>query len=258
MDEQRKDQIEDLSQDLGGATLEALVSLVPGVGPFLAVFTNRMMGSSFERRTKGLIGELRDDLMALEASGRVAFTEELAQDDQFQAAVHRTIRRLLESGSADKRKLLRNALLNRVQGFAAADAFERALDACGPEDIRVLVALDEETQRELPGHRLRAVANWAVPQAFERWGEPMPDLLATRVALLTSLGLLDEEEKSEIKEREKPSYRRGRSSERQVERTVHTSVEVTVSEFGERFLEYLKDPLDPGEGEQEGASAPQS
>ncbi|TSD12600.1 hypothetical protein [Curtobacterium sp. KBS0715] len=245
MNEDRKDQLEDWSQDIGGATLEALMSLVPGVGPFLAVFANRTMGSSFERRTKQILTEMRDDLIRLEESGRATFTMDLAESDDFQAAMHRTIRRLLESGSTEKRKLLRNALLNRAAGFDGADGFERALDSCDATDVRVLVALEEETRWEGAHRRKYTSPRHSVPKAFERWGVPKPDLLVTRIALLVSLGLVDEDEKTEIKERRQPSFRRGPNGEPKVEQTIETRVSVTVSGFGERFLDFLKDPLEP-------------
>ncbi|MBT1621524.1 hypothetical protein KK101_02355 [Curtobacterium flaccumfaciens pv. oortii] len=249
MDEQRKDQIEDWTQDLSGATLESLMSLVPGVGPFLAVFANRMMGSAFERRTKRVISELRDDLVRLEQSGQAQFTPDLAESDEFQAAMHRTIRRLLESGSQDKRKLLRNAMLNRVTGFENADQFERALDACDADDVLVLLAIDEGCGPAKDGRRRQIMASYHIPQVFQGWQQTPPGMLATRVALLVSLGLVDEHTKSELENRNSPS------SITRVDRAlgkgqpVKITVRINITEHGDQFLKYLTDPLDPDEPE---------
>lgn len=223
--------------------MEALASLVPGLGPFLAVFVNRMMGSSFERRTKKILSEMRDDLVRLEQSGRASFTPELAESDEFQAATHRTLRRLLESGSDEKRKLLRNALLNRVLGTDDADQFERALDSCDSIDVRVLKVMDGVTRP--PGRSWRRFISpeHIVRNEFERSGWAEPGHLETRVGMLTSLGLLKADEKTHVRERDAGPWTRDRAS-RAPDQIAERTVTYAVSDFGADFLAYLSDPFD--------------
>ncbi|MEK6345339.1 MAG: hypothetical protein V4737_16115, partial [Curtobacterium sp.] len=131
MDDERKDRIEDVT----GAVVEALISLVPGIGGPLAVLANRALGSPFERRTVRILDELRADIARLDAEGKVA--ENRAADEDVQAAIHRTIRQLLEATSDDKRTLLRNALLHRIMG-EDGDPFDEAIERVQPKDIPLL------------------------------------------------------------------------------------------------------------------------
>ncbi|WIE68572.1 hypothetical protein [Curtobacterium sp. MCLR17_054] len=154
-----REELKDNVEDTAAATLEALVSLVPGIGGVLAVFTNRALGSSFERRTVRILAELRDDLSRLEASGYVAFDDRLTESDRFQASVHRTIRHLLEADSGDKRTLLRNALLNRIIGVRDSGRFDEALDRIQPKDMMLLKLFDEKFTIRGLGRRTSGLSN---------------------------------------------------------------------------------------------------
>ncbi|MBF4592371.1 hypothetical protein ITJ58_01235 [Curtobacterium flaccumfaciens] len=134
MDEDQKDQIEDISS----AVVEAAISSIPIVGGPAAVLTNRILGSAVQRRQARILVELRDDLTRLQQSGLVAFDQDLAESEPFQAALQRSVRQLLESDSDDKRALLRNALLNRIVGVDDPDRFADALERVHPRDVVML------------------------------------------------------------------------------------------------------------------------
>jgi hypothetical protein len=132
--EESRDRIEDAA----AASVEALISLIPGIGGPLAVLASRSMGSAFERRTVRILSELRDDLARLEASALVKRDPSADERETLQAATHRTIRQLLEAESNEKRALLRNALLNRVIGTEEPARFDDALERVQPADMPLL------------------------------------------------------------------------------------------------------------------------
>lgn len=221
------DETKDRVEDSAAATLEALVSLVPGIGGVLSVFTNRMLGSSFERRTVRILAELRNDLTRLERSGLVSFDKRLADDDSFQASIHRTIRQLLEAASDDKRTLLRHALLNRIAGFEEPERFEDALERVLPGDMVVLAALHSERQYGLTD----------VVRYLNGGGEEHGD--RNRVLRLVRLGLVDDVTKSGtalIAEHLRAADRGQRTPSRPP-RSEHV-----ISDFGREFLNFVADP----------------
>ncbi len=154
-----REELKDNVEDTAAATLEALVSLVPGIGGVLAVFTNRALGSAFERRTVRILSELRDDLTRLEQSGCADFGDRLTESDRFQASVHRTIRHLLEADSDDKRTMLRNALLNRIIGVRDPGRFNEALDRIQPDDMVLLKCFKDRSTIYGLGRRTRGLSN---------------------------------------------------------------------------------------------------
>ncbi|WJY00836.1 hypothetical protein [Curtobacterium sp. 458] len=223
-----RDETKDRVEDSAAATLEALVSLVPGIGGVLSVFTNRVLGSSFERRTVRILTELRDDLSRLEQSGLAHFDERLAEDDSFQASVHRTIRQLLEAASDDKRTLLRHALLNRIVGFEEPERFDDALERVLPGDMVVLASLQTERRYGLTD----------VVRYLDGGGEEHGD--RHRVHRLVRLGLVDDVTKSGtdlIAEHLRAAERGHRTPSRRP-RSEHV-----MSDFGREFVDYVTDPV---------------
>lgn len=239
------DRIKDRIEDAGLTLLEIAVAMVPYAGAPLAVITNKAFGSSYERRINKILGEMRDDLTRLEASGTVHFDESLTESDEYQAAISRVLRQLVESDSDEKRKLLRNALLNRLSGFPQAHRFERPLESCDPWDIQILNAASALTVGE-DGSRRWVRLRHHLSDYFASQSLPMTEQSTARIQALVSLGLLHEDHKSEIREtrrrRQYPSEHPG------VEQTVVTVREQSISTYGALFLQYLRDPLRP-EGE---------
>lgn len=218
MDERRRDQVEDAAS----ATLEALISLVPGIGGPLAVLANRALGSSFERRTVRILDELRAAIARLEAEGKVA--EDRAGDEDVQAAIQRTIRHLLEASSDDKRALLRNALLHRIMG-EDGDPFDEALERVQPSDVSLLQEADQ----------FGVIVGGASP-VIVRGGRE--DGGRERMLRLERLGLLEENANPRQAPDSRISFARAPSRR------------LVLNSHGRAFLNYVRSPLDSDPSEQ--------
>jgi hypothetical protein len=124
-----------------GKTLEAGASAVPFVGGPLAVVTATIFGYAYSKR----VDQWRDELTAtvqylIDHHGLTA--EDLADDDEFLDAVATATRIAAAPSSADKRRRLRNALINIGSGKAPeADKqaiYLRYIDELTPSHMRLL------------------------------------------------------------------------------------------------------------------------
>lgn len=217
MEEDRKDQIE----DIGVAVAEAALSLIPIVGGPAAVIANRALGSAVQRRQARILEELRDDLTRLERSGLVVFDGQLAESELFQAALQRTIRQLLESDSDYKRTLLRNALLSRLAGTDDPDRFNDALERVRPRD-----AIWLSLQAESPSVAQRdAMFQFRADEDRRRYDERRHRMITAGLVIDTSRTELD---MSGIEHGTAPHERKVGG--------------ISVTPFGRDFLAYVSDP----------------
>lgn len=224
MDEQRKDKIEDAAS----AVVEGLISLVPGIGGPLAVLANRTLGSPFERRTVRILNELRADIARLEEEGKAA--EDRAGDEDVQAAVHRTVRQLLEATSDEKRTLLRNALLHRIMG-EDGDPFDEALDRVQPTDIAYLQEAG----------RFGIQVAGASPVIVRGGRGTRDEMKRARLLLLERLGLVAATASPNQPPESKLSFARSPSRR------------LILTAFGTAFLDYVRSPMDTPARPDEGA-----
>lgn len=164
MDEERKDQVEEITS----ALVEAVISLVPIVGGPTAVLANRVLGSAVQRRQARILVELRDDLTRLQQSGLVVFDEALAESEPFQAALQRIVRQLFESDSDDKRGLLRNALLNRIVSLDEPERFADALERIQPRDALLLQLIGQPASDEKVAHMQALIHDDGETRCIER------------------------------------------------------------------------------------------
>lgn len=236
MDEDRKDQIEDISS----AVVEAALSLVPIVGGPMAVIANTALGSAVQRRQARILVELRDDLTRLQQSGLVVFDEGLADSEAFQAALQRTIRQLLESDSDDKRALLRKALLNRIVGIDDPDRFADALERVQTRDAVMLQLIDQTASDTKVAEMQSLIEYEGESRVIERKRRLIGLNLIIDIAstdphddALRKLGNLDWET---------------RGSDRRPYWTF-------ITELGREFLEFIHDPLDATQPAASGAAA---
>ncbi|MDB6425898.1 hypothetical protein [Curtobacterium sp. 20TX0008] len=223
MRDDRKDQIE----DIGGAVLEAAISLVPIVGGPTAVLTNRILGSAVQRRQARILVELRDDLTRLQDSGLVVFDEALAESEPFQASLQRIIRQLLESDSDDKRTLLRNALLNRTIGVDDPGRFDEALDRVQAGDVVLLAEIADDV-----------LAYGLISTVPEAWAESEDLIRSERTKRLLRLGLIQDlqDPVGEMKHI-LDAAAQGRPASHS------TTSKHGVSPLGRSFLAYVADPI---------------
>lgn len=226
VDELKRDQVEDAA----AATVEALISLVPGIGGPLAVLANRAMGSAFERRTVRILDELREDLQRLERSGLAANTRSAYEQEVLQAVTHRTIRQLLEAESDEKRTLLRNALLNRLVGADEPERFDDALERVQPADMAVLARLGDS--REITG-----LTEGHIAFPSEEYDGRTP----YRVRKLVGLGLVDDTTPSDL-ERVNKTLRSWRMGSRP---SNDSASHHRISKLGNDFMAFVTDPTAP-------------
>lgn len=223
MDEVRRDQVEDVA----AATVEALISLVPGIGGPLAVLANRAMGSAFERRTVRILDELRDDLQRLERSGLATNSRSAREQEALQAVTHRTIRQLLEAESDEKRTLLRNALLNRIVGVEEPERFDDALERVQPGDMTILARLRDS--REITG-----LTEGHISLPGEEYDSRTPD----RVRKLVSLGFVDDTTPDGFERIHKTLQSRQRGARPSHDSASHHRL----STLGNEFVAFVSDP----------------
>ena len=223
MDDVRRDQVEDTA----AATVEALISLVPGIGGPLAVLANRAMGSAFERRTVRILDELRDDLQRLERSALATNSRSAREQEALQAATHRTIRQLLEADSDEKRTLLRNALLNRIVGIEEPERFDDALERVQPRDMAILAQLRDS--REVTG-----LTEGHIAFPGEEYDSRTPD----RVRKLVGLGIVDDTTPSDLERVNETLQSRQRGARPSHDIASHHRI----STLGNEFVAFVSDP----------------
>lgn len=234
MNEDTKDRIEDAES----AVVEAIISAIPIFGGPGAVAWNRATGSAVQRRHAKLLDELSTDLRRFQEQFPDEVSTAILESDEVQAALERLTRRLKESGSAEKRQILRNALLNTLHGFEEPDRFEDALEAVTVDDVRVL----EIVSYWSPMNMLNLVS--AVKRKCAERGIAEPTRIGDRVRKLQRLGLMIERQQSELKE----SQRRQPTGRSATVQHVETVPQAGVSDAGKDFLEFVKSPLDEEAG----------
>jgi len=230
-----RDEHRDAIEDLAAAGTQVTLGYIPGAGPVLAALFGQAAGSAAQRRTKRILSELAEDVRRLRDQ-RGLPTEDVVQSDEFLAATERTMRRLIEAESEEKRKLLRNALLNMSAGDPVDREFERWLDRFDPDDVRVAAAVEdltEGTSRMLEEVELQ-VRFW-----FEDRDELPPARIRGRVGALARAGILDRLSDRVVHNVPlSPSGGDGATGGR-----VLTTDFYDVSHRGHAFLAYLRDPL---------------
>ena len=219
--ESQKDKIEDAAS----VAFQAAISLVPGMGP-AGILLGHALGSAAQRRSQALLNGLIQDLERFHDEGKLNDAESLFASEEFQAAFYRTFRAAQETPSAAKRELLRNALLNGIEG-AESDLFASLVVRYAPEHVEVLratkVARDGRPAMLHGAQEIEAVLAASVL-----------DFRAYFRDLITD-GLVDEE--VENKFRPERGSRTGAGS-------IWASRYYSISDRGERFLGYVADPFD--------------
>lgn len=229
--------------DAATAGLEAAVSIVPLVGGPSAVILNRAFGSAVQRRNERILAELAEDVQLLIARLDLADPDTVLASEDFQAAVHRTLRAAQETASDEKRKLLRNGLLN---GFVTdstmpqRDQFMALMVRYQPEHVAVLgsIAALMEGRSEMLTH--------AATQIHDDLNEVMTFssvLLCSRE--LVADGLAFESSESRVKE----VNSLGRYGSPRTHQVAETTVWTSISDNGKEFLDFVTDPFanDPGQ-----------
>lgn len=230
-----RDEHRDAIEDFASAGAQIALGYIPGAGPVIAAIFGQAAGSAAQRRTDRILSELVEDVQRLRDQRNLP-TADVAESDEFLAATERTIRRLLEADTEEKRKLLRNALLNLSAGASVDREFERWLERFDPDDVRVAAAVEDlmkDTSRMIEEVELQ-VRFW-----FEDREEIPPARIGARVGALAREGILDR--LSDRVVQDVPISRLG--SDGATEGRVQTTDFYDVTDRGHSFLAYLRDPL---------------
>lgn len=230
MREEHKDVVQDAVVEAAGVAL----GFIPFVGPVLSGALGIAAGSAAQRRTDHILQEVVLDLQRLQAERQLP-TADVVESDAFLAAAERTIRRLVESDNDEKRKLLRNALLNVSSGQPVDGEFERWLDRLDADDVRVAAAV-EELMRDR-GQLLESAPS-QVSRWFEQTGENEPTRIRERIRALVNEGVLHTTS-DDLVEDVRVRNRNGMKTERRLRSKYYHGI----TDRGAEFLAYVRDPL---------------
>ena len=154
-------------------TVEAAAGMVPFVGGALGVAVAHFFGAAYERRLDEWRTELTEAIQYLTEHDGVS-VEDLADDDGFLDAVATATRIAGTTGSKEKRRYLRNALINVGSGTALGDkqaVYLRYVDELTPAHMQMLALLNDP-----PGY-------------LEQAGIPWPNLMMGGLGAIVERGL---------------------------------------------------------------------
>lgn len=235
MEERHKD----FAEDTSAAVIEAAVSMIPVVGGPAAVIVNRSFGSAVQRRNERIFAEIATDVELLVQRLDRIEPDALLASEEFQAAVHRTFRAAQETPSDDKRKLLRNALLN---GYVAndvvpqRDVFLSIMARYQPEHVLVL-----QTIRTLMVGRETMLEHAASAISHRLEGSLAHESVRACLRELVNDGLASESTENRVEEINVGIPRPyGHPQTRQVAKTTAWH---SISPQGEAFLDFVADPF---------------
>lgn len=131
--------------DLGYAALTGSLGMVPLAGPLASAFLSVAMPAPAQKRVNAVLSVLRDRMEVLEA--RAVTLDSLKDNEAFVTTVAHVVPAAMATASEDKRKALRNAVLNAaVMGSHDEDQLEmflRRLEDATSWHLRLLALLDD-------------------------------------------------------------------------------------------------------------------
>ncbi|MGY4595368.1 hypothetical protein ACVWXL_003114 [Bradyrhizobium sp. GM22.5] len=138
------DPFHDKPEDYLNRSLRAGVGLLPVVGAPLVEFLAFAIGDPAQERRDDFMRALFEEVTTLQTSLDAFRPENLRANEQFQATFLDAIRLAATTASADKKTLLRNAVLNSVVDGLDESLRLKLVDILGrmtPAHIRLLVAI---------------------------------------------------------------------------------------------------------------------
>lgn len=231
MDEQRKDEVEWIAAQAA----EAALGLLPG-GSVLGRALTLPLALAERRRNEGILLNIHSDIEALRQRRAFPALSELVESEEFMSSLYVCVRGAQATSHGEKRKLLRNALLNGVGAFRTErEEFLSLLSDYHPEHIAILRSV--ERLRTTHGSMPSGVRS----QLSEKLGLAFA-VVASCVARLVQDGMLSESVKQKIEtEPVRTRYATIPATTEQVlgrETRYHS-----LSERGALFLEFVSDPL---------------
>jgi hypothetical protein len=230
----------DLAEDAVAAVVEGAVSAIPIIGGPLAVAVNRGFGSAVQRRTDRIVQSLVTDIDRLVGILGLDL-EQLESSEEMLAAFHRAVRAAQETSSDEKRRLLRNALLNgyvtTAPDYAVSDHFLGLMVKYRPAHVVVLNAL-----REIMVGRTETLEHASMVIGQHLGEVTVVPSIAVCVKDLAADGLINEQVLNEVKEVNVGG--RPVNGTMQTKQYADPSYRYWSNELGGQFLDVVADPFD--------------
>lgn len=231
-----RERLKDGVEDGVAATVEAAVSMIPIAGGPLAVVVNRAFGSAVERRLERDIAELREDLDAVVRAHDIPDPAARLSRDEFVAAMYTVVPALQATSFSEKRKLLRNALINgTVIGNwddYRRESFLRQMASYDPLHVQILkyaASLAEFKETEMPETGVwRDLVSLIVDKLLQS-REELRAVVQRAVNQLATDGLLTQ----------------AQPQTRGLQNLGEPSRPDSISPLGQDFLAFVADPLAP-------------
>ncbi len=235
-----KDRTKDRIEDVAAAVVEGVASAIPILGGPLAVAVNRSFGSAQQRRNERILAEIEADVVHIYEQLKRTDIDSLFQSEQFMAAFNTTFRAAQESPSEEKRKLLRNALINGYVSDSSAsdlhDDFLRLMTRYQPGHVVILDALNRIMSARTETLDYAAAA---ITAELERSKIPIPTSLGAYLRDLVNDQLVHESTQSEIREQTV----RQKYGPLRTENYINNKTRHNISKRRQLFLDLVADPF---------------
>lgn len=231
MDERRKDKVEWVTAQAA----EAVLGLMPG-GSVLGRALTLPLAMAERRRNEAILLSIHEDIEALQLRRTFPTLTELVDSEEFMASLYVCVRGAQATSRDEKRKLLRNALLNGVGAFRTErEEFLALLSAYLPEHVAIL--------RSLGGLRADSgrMPSSVRSQLSQELGLPFA-VVSSCVAKLVQDGMMSESVDQKI-ETQAVRTRYPTTPERKEHVLGRQKTYNSLSERGAAFLEFVSDPL---------------
>lgn len=247
--ERRRARRTDTVEDIAAASLQALASAIPVLGPFLAAGVQVAAGSAQMRRLRRDVDDVRADLDAAIRDGRIQNPDETVQSESFLADLQFVLQRSSETKNAQRRARLRRAL---VAGAAAktvdSETELRVLDRLDETHVKLLRVLHDDTTKRNPRGQV-ALSTAAAAFSGKRYAHAYEPQVRALTAELSALGLVFVDQQPELDSDEMGDD--GSIANREV--TIHEWYKLT--RLAERVIRYIADedvPPESGDGAMAG------
>jgi len=237
--------------ELAGVAFAAGISAVPVFGGPASVVLTYLANIPIQERTDSILNGFQRDIELL--FERTAGLEpDVLHTEEFMAALFRAARSAQETASDEKRKLLRNALLNGYIKHEATGERDHFLAITARYEPGHVVILDCIRELMRGRDRLLNAATSVIADRLGDKGKGIP--IYSHLQDLVNDGLVSEQADREVRE-EQRTDKFGRPNPRSM---VRETLYHGISPRGEAFLAFVADPLAEDDVATEGAAEPRS
>lgn len=222
---------------------EGALSAIPFGSAISKMFIIPLALAEARRNDRILLG-IVDDLEGLRSAGKLSLTaEQLFESEEFVASFYTVFRASQETASEEKRRILRNALLNGIdQRWSGERAtFVRLVGAYDVEHIVVLRNLAEmsEGRTEMSEHAQYTICSKLTVEGDG--GEADRARIYAEFQQMVTDGLISESSQGEATEQNVGNKTYGRAQTKQIVKTQYWHA---ISARGKNFLSFVTSPAE--------------